>query len=291
MRTKLHLFLKISAFLAFGFTGFQVSASTNQCENIFLDDYSQSLSFGKKLDEVGKLGPKMQILVWNVHKGADALLPEDFERISKISDIVLLQESVSDSQFTKALGESNSQFGWTQTKSFQRTQGDFTGVATGSRIRPVSEDVLISKVVEPFSNTPKTILVSEYSMENSKDNLMVANIHAINFVTSSKFQQHIDQLVEKIKNHKGPLLIAGDFNTWNFPRMLYIEQAFSELGLKEVSTPSFGLFKLDHIYVRDINVDHVYNLSNVTSSDHLPLLVNLSFTPTGKTTKNQDSPF
>ena len=62
---------------------------------------------------------------------------------------------------------------------------------------------------------PKSALYARYRLSNGSD-LVTVNLHAINFTLGTKdFQNQIEQLENAVKKHKGPLIIAGDFNTWS----------------------------------------------------------------------------
>lgn len=268
----LHLFALISFATVESYANFT-------CVSLFDQVSSQTVSFGALRTQQPKLSSLIRVLVWNVHKGADAKLPQDFKTISENSDLALFQESVTQSEFTSPLMLANPHLGWTQTKSFQRRGGDYTGVATGSKAKAVHEEGLVSTVKEPLLGTSKTILISEFAIEEKSENLMVANIHAINFVTNANFKIHIDQLVSRIAKHQGPLIVAGDFNTWNPGRMNYLNQSLAKLGLGVIEVPRSGFLQLDHIYSRGLRLEGVFDLTHIRSSDHKPLMVDFSFLP------------
>ncbi|MBC7370168.1 MAG: endonuclease/exonuclease/phosphatase family protein [Bdellovibrionaceae bacterium] len=220
----------------------------------------------------------LRLLVWNVHKGEDRRLPIDFGGLSQYADISLFQEAVSDAFFTSAVAQANTLIGWTLATSWELIESTYTGVATGSRVKPIHEDVIVSKVVEPITSTPKTMLVSEFNIEGRTDTLLVVNVHGINFVTTWEYRKQMRQLQERIVNHHGPLIVAGDFNTWNMERFKFVVSILSPLGLNHVTTPPTGdFFSLDHIFVRGLTATKVHNYNQVSSSDHRPLLVDFSF--------------
>ena len=108
--------------------------------------------------------------------------------------------------------------------SFTNRQGSATGVTTASKVSANSvdnpPDFVRSQPREPFSRTPKMALISQYPIAGSADQLMVVNVHSINFVVTSKFETQLQQIEEAISSHRGPLLLAGDFNTWISSRMI-----------------------------------------------------------------------
>jgi endonuclease/exonuclease/phosphatase (EEP) superfamily protein YafD len=162
-------------------------------------------------------------------------------------------------------------------KSFNVAEETFTGVATGSRVKPMKEEVIISDATEPISGTRKTILLSQFLVQWQAQPLLVANIHAINFVTLGVFKTQIKQLLARVREHEGPLIVAGDFNTWNTNRMNYLKTVFAPLGLTLVDAPNDRFLNLDHVFVRGLKVQTVNRFSHIRSSDHTPLKVNFIF--------------
>lgn len=237
-----------------------------------------TLTFGAPLEIKPLSTQGLRLFVWNIHKATDPKFPKDFENISYGADLTLLQEAISSAPFTTALSAANPILGWTLAKSFAIEFDNYTGVATGSHTKALREEALVSTVTEPFVGTPKTILLSEYALEDRADTLLVANIHGINFVTTETYKVQIQQLISKIQTHKGPLIVAGDFNTWNIGRMAYLTKAFRLLDLSRVDVPDSGdLFLLDHIFTRGLKTRFVFNLNHIDSSDHKPLMVDFLF--------------
>lgn len=246
------------------------------CAQIWAASNPLTLHYGNP-QRPGQITAKgLRVLVWNIHKGADDRLPKDFENISSSADFALFQESISAKAFRSAICEANKNLGWTQAKSFETDPGSYTGVATGSRYEPILEEALLSNVTEPILSTHKTIIISEFERPGQK-NLLVANMHAINFVTTETFREHVRQLVKRIKQHDGPMIVAGDFNTWNSSRMDYLNRALHFLGMKAVDFPHTGFLKLDHLFVRGLSKRFAFNVTMIDSSDHEPILVDLLF--------------
>lgn len=215
------------------------------------------------------------VLVWNTHKGADgSAFFNDLTSLAQSSDLVLLQEALDEKLYLSGLLSVRKDFGWTLAKAFysQRESGH-TGVATGAAVFPQIEKTVLSKVTEPVAGTPKSILISEFRIKNSNQTLMVVNVHMINFVVQDSFEQHVKQIIDQVRGHQGPLMIAGDFNTWSGGRMSYLKFQFRQkLGLVAVSMLKQGLLDLDHIFVRQLEVAQALQLGFIKSSDHAPLV-------------------
>lgn len=247
-----------------------------------------TINFGNAVSETTLPGPTLKVFVWNVHKAKDPQLVEDFKTYSADVDLAMFQEAISLRQFSNRLVDANPSLGWTLAKSFSMSEESYTGVATGSRYVPAKEEVIVSIPTEPVSNTHKTILLSQFFVAFQAEPLLVANIHAINFVGTRDFRIQIQQLLARVQEHRGPLLIGGDFNTWNPLRLSYLKSAFGQMGLKLVYSPKCRLFNLDHIFVRGMSLSRVTNLEHIRSSDHAPMKVELRFDPpTGPQLRNR----
>ncbi|RYZ64583.1 MAG: hypothetical protein EOP09_15710, partial [Proteobacteria bacterium] len=165
-------------------------ASAKAADGAFFWELPKTLtvSYGAATVPAPLATSNLRLLVWNVHKGEDQRLPQDFAGLSQYADLSLFQEAVSDQVFTTSIAKANEKMGWTLATSWEVLENTFTGVATGSLVKPLHEEVLVSKVVEPISSTPKTILVSEFSIEGRADKLLVVNVHGINFVSTSSYR-------------------------------------------------------------------------------------------------------
>lgn len=250
-----------------------------------------TLNFGTPVPIKPLPNDKLRLFVWNLHKGEDERLPQDFGDMSFGADIALFQECVSKPNFVKNIAAANPEFGWTMAKSFQMLDFSYTGVATGSRVKPFREEVIVSKVHEPITETPKTILLSEFTIDGSSETLLIANVHGINFVGLETYKVQMQQLFEKIKDHQGPLIVAGDFNTWEEPRIAFLKDLLLEpLKMELIQTPVAHMLDLDHIFVRGMKASFIFDLSSVDSSDHAPLMVDLTFEHINKVMKYEISP-
>lgn len=245
----------------------------------FAYDNEPSVSFGPPAPDKPLSNEKIRLFVWNIKKGEDARMTQDFSYLAAGADLVLFQEAVNAESFVNDLTNVNTELEWTMAKAFQMLDFYYTGVATGYRVRPVTQEVIVSKATEPVLGTPKTILVSSFQLENSTETLLVANIHGINFVGLDLFKSQIRQMYEKISHHQGPMVVAGDFNTWDPARFEFLEQTFGPMNLKWVPMPSAKLLTLDHIFVRGLTAKMVFDLSHIDSSDHAPMMVDLAIDP------------
>ncbi len=234
------------------------------------DDKNVLVHFGDCRNEF--LPPQWQLFVWNIHKAeAKNGWARDFEYLAPKSDVILLQEAMMD-DFVPAVVLRQKGFCWNFATSFLNNDENGTGVMNGSSIIPLSIHFLRSPGREPVTNTPKMTLIEEYALANMRETLMVANIHGLNFVSNKTNRQQIEQVASFLKKHKGPIIFAGDFNSWNKGRREALNEILSKLALRAVNFPNDNRrMKLDHIYVRGLSVLKTTLHENIDSSDHKPL--------------------
>lgn len=243
-----------------------------QCDSSFpaesFEDVANSETANRALDP-----DSFRLLNWNVLKGSRQGWGEDFQRLSRGSDIVALQEAQLHETFYAGLEAS--ELHWDLTTAFH-LDGVETGVLTGSGVKPGGSCTL--RANEPLIRIPKTALVTEYQIQGTDETLLVANIHMINFSFSTReYRQQISRLIKVIRHHDGPMIITGDFNTWSQKRMNIINGMTTRLGLSAVEYDNdhrltvFGN-PVDHVYFRGLETLHA-NTENVESSDHNPMMV------------------
>ena len=230
--------------------------------------------FGHAKPLKNKMPNHFQVLVWNIHKASNAQMLPDFSSLSKFADLALFQEAIDDQEFASKLKNENTELAWALARAFETGNGNYTGVATGSSVVAQTRMGYRTIPEEPVTNTPKTMLLSDYNLENGKV-LRVLNVHAINFVGNSAFEIQVQQIVTLMKNHKGPMIVAGDFNTWSGSRKRYLFKSLAAINLLPVELEKHGLLDLDHVFIRDLNVIRKNVFEEIDSSDHKPILVEL----------------
>ena len=226
------------------------------------------------------MGPNIEVLLWNVFKCRKERWLEDFISLISGKDLILLQEAILNSPFDIHFNESF-QHQWIMASSFKNVKTNIeTGVKTGSTVEVKQHYFSASTHSEPITKTKKMLLATEYPLNTEDQSLLVVNSHIINFVSFEKFQAHIDQVFQTMEYHDGPVLLAGDFNTWNKKRLNYFHDRAMSFSLKEVALtrqPRLNhLFKhLDHIYYRDLTVVDAHVHTSIHSSDHYPISLSL----------------
>jgi endonuclease/exonuclease/phosphatase (EEP) superfamily protein YafD len=224
------------------------------------------------------LGERFTIVSWNMHKARKRSWLDDLTLLASDADFVLLQEAVLHGNRPHAF-HLESGFEWVMGQNFShRLRGNRTsGVKTGSRIASVSRQLLRSPDHEPLMRLPKTILATAYNLKAPEEVLLVLNIHAVNFVSAQKFSRQIEQLNGIMQHHHGPMILAGDFNTWNPRRRAILFRATAQHRLRRVpiGAPRWRHLGqvLDHVFYRGIVLKNAWAVLSVKSSDHIPLKV------------------
>lgn len=213
------------------------------------------------------------LLNWNVYKGFKEGWKEDFKKLATVNDILTVQEARLSDDLPYILSESHEN--WDISIAF-RYNGKETGVLTASRIAP--EFTCSFRINEPLFALPKTAIVTVYPFSDTEQSLMIVNIHAVNLTFGTgNFKKQLHMAEDVISDHPGPLILSGDFNTWNSKRTEILMEFAKRLGLIPVQFPGqnktriFGK-SVDHVYYRELMVMKSEAIK-VTSSDHNPLMV------------------
>jgi len=223
-----------------------------------------------------ELSGDLEILSWNIQKASNIGWADDLADMSAGIDLAFIQEASVQARISQVLPESLHQVfaaGYT-------TASQETGVMTLSASSPSGHCKLTAW--EPWLGTPKATSVTEFPLAGRQDRLLTINLHAVNFALGLEdFQQQFRALSNLLDNHQGPVILAGDLNTWSDKRQAMVDEFTREFGLSAVSfapdlrTTTFGR-ALDHIYVRGMQARDS-RVIPVSSSDHNPLWVRLVF--------------
>lgn len=208
---------------------------------------------------------------WNIRKTLQQGWERGLDTWAGQADLLLLQEAVDKPDLTGWLQQRAMR--WQQVTAF-RYEGVSMGVLTAAKVPAVYSCAL--KLSEPAVRLPKSTLVNLYPIEGSSIPLLVINLHAINFeLGMAAWRDEIRQLGRWAKRHRGPVIVAGDFNSWGSKRSALLEQEMRRANLTEVAWQPEARVQvlgepLDHIYYRGLQVD-VAIVTPTTASDHNPL--------------------
>jgi len=221
-----------------------------------------------------ELAGELEVLSWNIQKASGNGWAHDLASFGAGVDLAFIQEAAVEAHIPRFLPADlypNFAAGYT-------TAERSTGVMTLSNGTPSLHCRLTAR--EPWLGTPKATSITEYPLQGRADRLLAINLHAINFdLALDRFNAQFDALRDVLTHHQGPVILAGDLNTWSGDRQSLVDAFMREHDLRSVSfepdlrTRAFG-HALDHIYVRGLRADHA-RVIPVTSSDHNALRVRL----------------
>ncbi len=251
------------------------SASSSSTISTALQSCDVLAKMSAPAENVHALNPdNIAFLNWNIYKGNDEGWQRDLSAFSDNHDVMTIQEATLSDDMTALLKAHN--FNWTMNTAFylNGTAAGVMNVASAAAIRSCG-----FKVNEPLIRIPKSALVSYYLIDGSDEKLLVANIHGINFTLGvSDYREQLDKLYDAVKHHDGPMIVAGDFNSWSDDRMAVVNQLVKKLKLSALAyavnnkTHLFGN-AIDHVFYRQLEPLH-HHVTQVTSSDHNPISVN-----------------
>lgn len=240
--------------------------------------------------------PESIVLVsWNVQKGGDPDFETDLVRmiIAEKPDLVFLQEARADLLKSNRIGGL-----FASSWSYPWPDGTTVGVLTLSHVAPVAVTPLRSRTREFFVTAPKMSLVTEYPLANG-ERLMTVNVHLLAFERwrTAGIGAQLDELEQVMRDHVGPIILAGDFNTWSRDRLELVSRLALRLELSEVNDfpPGrktgdnqsaflnwlFGVdpvLPLDRVYCRGFS-HHSAEVLTYDTSDHPAIRVTLEATP------------
>lgn len=219
----------------------------------------------------------IDFLNWNIYKGNGGNWQQDLSDFAKDHDLMTIQEAVLSDELTGLLEVHD--LNWVMNTAFH-FNGEASGVMTASGFDAVHSCGF--HVKEPLIRIPKSTLISYYAINGSDEKLLVANIHGINFTLGlSAYRKQLEKLYDAIEHHDGPMIVAGDFNSWSNDRIVEVNQLVNRLSLLELEYPInnkthvFG-HAIDHVFYRQLDLvsDRVWQVS---SSDHNPISVRFRF--------------
>ena len=242
-------------------------------------------------DSSQTLPATITIVNWNAQKGEHPQFASDLKLLLEREkpDLVFLQEASADFYKPQQMG------GYlAESWSYPWPGGQTVGVLTLSRVPPVRVEPVPTKFREFDVTAPKVSLVTEYPLTNG-GKLLALNIHLLNFEIWSleKIRHQLEDLKAIMARHHGPIVMAGDFNTWNRRRLNLVKEITNEVRLKEVTdfpegrttgdtgsefwNAALGVagdLPLDRVFFSDF-IPIAARVLNYDTSDHQPILVRL----------------
>ena len=130
--------------------------------------------------------------------------------------------------------------------------------------------------MEPWLRLPKSALFARYQLSNGQE-LAVVNLHGVNFTVGvEEYEEQMAKLERALATHSGPMILAGDFNSWRQARLDIVEAMTGRLALHEVKLGNDQRIKilgqpLDHMYYRGLALIQA-EAPLTDASDHNPII-------------------
>ena len=251
----------------------RIEVRTSRCE----DAVQQVRSWTPPKSADAALDPaRIRVLTWNIHKEGDPGWQDDLARFAAGNDIVLLQEATLIDPLQRVLHDAGLR--WVMASSFIYLDVDI-GVLSATRVPFVAH--CTQRVTEPLLRLPKSSVVTWLPIAGSTRTLAVANVHSINFaLLLDEYEAQFDGVAQALAQHDGPIILAGDLNTWTDARFAALDRLARQLGLTAIpfagGRSKFLGREVDHILVRGLEVTSAASIA-VRSSDHNPVTAVLRF--------------
>lgn len=155
---------------------------------------------------------------------------------------------------------------------------EFYGVLTASRMGSSSAQAYLSEGRESILGPHKSLLLSDYSFDDGTP-LLILNVHAINFRENQHYGRELERFLELVESYSGPMVLAGDFNSWSKNRMEKLYKVAQRLSLAAVAFEKTGKVKsfmgknLDFVFYRGLELVEAEVMDEHKLSDHNPLFV------------------
>jgi endonuclease/exonuclease/phosphatase (EEP) superfamily protein YafD len=218
----------------------------------------------------------MKFAIWNLWKGSGGLkFQEEFKALVAASDLALTQEALLTHEMITCSAIAGYQA--VHGATYRRMDGCRDGVMTlcSAELAKAPERV-ISGTAEPFLKTTKASLLTYYRYGSAvHETLAVANLHSTLMRRPSTAGLEIRRVIERLEEHDGPVIFAGDFNTFSKVYLREIIRALKILNIEHVEIlldPRTRIGKLDQVFVRGIKINQILVDVSFKQSDHFPIL-------------------
>ncbi|MBM4250969.1 MAG: endonuclease/exonuclease/phosphatase family protein [Deltaproteobacteria bacterium] len=221
---------------------------------------------------------RFRISIWNLCKGAGGLMFEhDYRLLCYCSDILMTQEALLSRHAMSMFCATG--FESVHAASYRRRDGLRDGVMTVARVPTCDEPQrIICKYPEPIFKTPKAALIKKYPIAGMDESLLVINIHATLVRRKRAAIEEMQHLLERLPTHRGPMILAGDFNTFTPGYLRAVADVLSQIGLNYVPIPNDPrptTQALDQLFCRGLEVRSIRVDTSFRNSDHFPILAEM----------------
>ncbi|MGF1727268.1 endonuclease/exonuclease/phosphatase family protein [Photobacterium nomapromontoriensis] len=249
---------------------FDVAETPEVSANVLAPQFSYSCihsDIALPLDQDGEIS----VLVWNIYKQQKANWRSELDKFSSSNNLVLLQEASLNTDLKNYLDDSEWKVRMANAFKFLNTPA---GVMNLSSVNAKTTCAYLA--MEPWLRLPKSALLSEFALSNGQT-LAVVNLHGVNFAMGLEdYKEQLNMLKAVLEQHIGPIILAGDFNTWRQARLDVVDQFAKSLGLVDVKMGNDKRIKvfgkpLDHLYYRDLKLV-MAEAPQTDASDHNPII-------------------
>jgi len=228
-----------------------------------------------------------RIVTYNIHSGIGRDKKHDYKRIGQFlassgADVVLLQEMDTrpperdTAQDVRDICAENT-FKLIPSPAIREADGWY-GNAILTRYDVLSNDRVD---VSQSGRQPRNVQIVELKTE--KTPLTVVNTHKglKKLERRSQFSLLHEHLSQRLKEKQTPLVLAGDFNEWQFFSKAFkgLNSLLFQQKVGATFPSHFPVFSLDRVWVTDdIKVKACRTLKNAKTrvySDHLPVLIDI----------------
>ncbi|QGX63018.1 endonuclease [Alteromonas mediterranea] len=226
-------------------------------------------------------------MTYNIHSGIGRDKKQDYKRIGQFlassgADVVLLQEMDTrpperdTAQDVRDICAENT-FKLIPSPAIREADGWY-GNAILTRFDVLSNDTVD---VSQSGRQPRNVQIVELKTE--KTPLTVVNTHKglKKLERRSQFSLLHEHLSQRLKEKQTPLVLAGDFNEWQFFSKAFkgLNSLLFQQKVGATFPSHFPVFPLDRVWVTDdIKVKACRKLKNAKTrvySDHLPVLIDI----------------
>lgn len=220
-------------------------------------------------------GEDLCIMVWNIYKQQRDDWLSVLKSYSAQSHLMLLQEAQSTPELVDFATSHYVVADQVPAINFPLKSYHSSGVMTLANTHPMYCCPLRQQ--EPLLRLSKSALITVYPLVEDQF-LMVINVHAVNFSLGvDVYYQQLEAIGDHLTLHDGPVIFAGDFNTWSRKRLNLLYRFARVMRLQKVNfsfdfrIKAFGL-PLDFIFYRGMKVKEA-RVVHTEASDHNPLFV------------------
>jgi endonuclease/exonuclease/phosphatase family metal-dependent hydrolase len=129
----------------------------------------------------------------------------------------------------------------------------------------------------PMINQTRIAVKADINVNGTEVNVYSTHLETV-WMLQRNSNTQVDFLVEQITQDEGLTILGGDFNTWNRPSIVYLEQQLSQIDQKRVSAGAGYTFEysglrltLDHIFSTEVSNFEAGVWRQTEASDHYPV--------------------